>query len=127
MGGKPMRLDVERGNPSGVRPGVECLASARYESWLHRSRRHIYHCSPSSGFTLAGSFRRVCARAVGHTDRCYRGLGVLAVTRLRVDARERWFEGERWFGGDSAGAQAGQRITQAATRCAASRERYNNL
>jgi hypothetical protein len=64
---------------------------------------------------------------MGHTDRCYRGLGVLAVTRLRVDARERWFEGEQWFGGDSAGAQAGQRITGVATGCAASRERYNNL
>lgn len=92
MGGEPMRLDAERGNPSGVRSGVECLASARYESWLHHSRRHIYHCNPSRGFTLAGSFRRARARAVGHADRCYRGLGVLAVTRLRVDARERWFE-----------------------------------
>lgn len=35
--------------------------------------------------------------------------------------------GERWFGGDSAGAQAGQRITEVATGCAATRERYNNL
>lgn len=127
MGGEPMRLNVERGNPSGVRPGVECLASARYESWLHHSRRHIYHYSPSSGLTLTGSLRTAGARAVGHANRCYRGLGVLAVTRLRVDARGRWFEGEQWFGGDSAGAQAGQRITGVATGCAASRERDNNL
>jgi hypothetical protein len=49
MGGELMRLNVERGNPSGVQPGVECLASARYESWLHHSRRRIYPCSPSSG------------------------------------------------------------------------------
>lgn len=87
MAGEPMLPDVERGNPNAVRSGAECLASARYESWLHRSRRHIYHRSPSMGFTLAGSLRKAGTRAVGHTNRCYRGLGVLAVTRLRVDAR----------------------------------------
>lgn len=82
---------------------------------------------PIERVTLAGSLRTARARTVGHTNRCYRGLGVLAVTRLRVDARERWFEGEQRFGDDSAEALAGQRITEVATGCAASRERNNNL
>jgi hypothetical protein len=66
VSGELTPLDVERGDPSGVQPGVECLASARCESWLHRSRRHIYHCSPSKGGSR-GSLLSWPGRVSGNT------------------------------------------------------------
>lgn len=91
-----MRMDAQTGQPVRViQPGVECLASARYESWLHRSRKHIHHCSLLRRFVLETAW----AGSVGrHIVAAIRGGGVWSVKRFHVHVRSL-----RWLGDDGVG------------------------